>query len=65
MKAKLIQVISDVDISQSWDRDSGYGGVYGSTTFWGLFDDGILRYWKDDKWQESGIPTEIEVKEDD
>ncbi len=63
-KAKLIQVWGDVDVDQSWDRDSGLGEISGSTTFWGLFDDGKIRYWQSNKWKDSDITTEIEVSDD-
>lgn len=61
-KIKIIQIWSDVDISQSWDRDCGYGGVSGETTFWALFEDGTIRYWQDDEWVLSKIPSFIEFK---
>ncbi len=62
MKIKIVQIWSDVDIEQSWDRDNGYGGVFGNTTFWALFEDGSIRYWRENEWVLSEIPSFIEAE---
>ena len=62
-KIKIVQIWSDVNISQEWDRDTGYEGVSGSTTFYALFEDGIIRYRDDGEWVASKIPSFIEVEE--
>lgn len=61
---KIVQIAFEIngDVSQDYDRDSGYGGVSGYTksTMYAVCNDGSVWWHSDDKNNPGGIWTRVD-----